>query len=452
MDKVISSIQSVDPNSEKELRTLKGILLKADEVLFKNLPHLDEALAILDPSAHTMGWIAILAIKAAVPNIDAGKFVNQVRIFIPQASTVQVRLLPAKFYRICQRYAEIHQEQGVAIAAIKPLRLALTKLRPNSECLTPLHAEFLQLCLLAKDYRAALPILADEPISIANPDSYNFKPREMLRYFYYGGMVYAGVKQWGKAVEFFRHGFTAPAVVLSAIMVECYKKYVLVSLLHQGTVKPVPKYTSSIVQRHLKGTCPAYQEFVNAYGTNSTDEVHKIATQHHEIFLKDNNFGLIKQCIQALYRSNIKRHTQTYFTLSLAQIAESVKLATPKDAEKAVVRMIEEGQIFATINQKDGMVSFLENPEQYNDNRLLNAIDAQIRRTIELSTKLRLLDREISSSPSYIQKTTMHERGGRWDMDDFDLAGGPPGGGMRGPGGKGRKAGKSGKKGLKLAN
>lgn len=69
-------------------------------------------------------------------------------------------------------------------------------------------------------------------------------------------------------------------------MVETYKKYVLVSLLHSGQVKPMPKNTASVVQRHLKTLCPQYQEFANAFSTNSTDEVHKVATQHAETFTK----------------------------------------------------------------------------------------------------------------------------------------------------------------------
>ncbi len=69
-------------------------------------------------------------------------------------------------------------------------------------------------------------------------------------------------------------------------MAECYKKYVLVSLLHLGAVKPAPKYTSSIVQRNLKGLCPQYQDFANAYASNNTDELHKVATQHAEVFTK----------------------------------------------------------------------------------------------------------------------------------------------------------------------
>jgi len=178
--------------------------------------------------------------------------------------------------------------------------------------------------------------------------------------------------------------------------VECYKKYLLVCLLYNGQVQAVPKYTSSIVQRHLKSTCPQYQEFVNAYGTNSTDEVHKVAQEHSEAFQKDGNFGLIKQCIQALYRSNIKRHTRTYLTLSLDQIAQTVKLPSAKQAENFVLKMIESGEIYATISQKDGMVSFHEDPEEYDDNRMLNHLDAQIKASIGLALKLRNVDQEIA--------------------------------------------------------
>jgi COP9 signalosome complex subunit 3 len=455
MDKLITSIQTTDVNSEKELKALKSILQKSEEVLFKNLPHLDDALSILDPKIHTLGWMYILAVKSVVASVDPARFAVQVRTLIPVANTTQVRLAPSKFARLCQRFAEIHQEQKTPLASIKLLKIAITKLRPNSESLTPLHADFLQMCLLAKDFRAALPVLGDEVLALAHPENYNLKARDVLRFFYYGGMIYTGVKDFGKALEFFKMGFTVPAIVVSAVMVESYKKYVLVSLLYQGSLKPVPKYTSSVVQRHLKGLCPQYQDFANAYATNSTDEVHKVATQHAEVFTKDSNFGLVKQCIQDLYRRNIKRHTQTFLTLSLSQIAESVKLASPKDAEKAILRMIEEGQIFASINQKDGMVSFNDNPEGYGDNRMLNHLDQQIKRTIELAHKLRTVDRDIASSPVFIQKTTMGDRGRGWndfDMGDLDM-GGP---GMRGPAGMGRnkgtdRKGKT-KKGLKIAN
>ena len=39
---------------------------------------------------------------------------------------------------------------------------------------------------------------------------------------------------------------------------------------------------------------------------------------------------------------------------------------------------IEDGEIYASINQKDGMVSFHSNPEKYNDPRMLKRLDEQV--------------------------------------------------------------------------
>eukprot|EP01087_Luapelamoeba_hula_P013705 TRINITY_DN392_c0_g1_i1.p1 TRINITY_DN392_c0_g1~~TRINITY_DN392_c0_g1_i1.p1 ORF type:complete len:450 (-),score=80.74 TRINITY_DN392_c0_g1_i1:103-1452(-) len=446
MDKLLVSIQTCDIQNEKELKSLRSTLNKSEEVLFKNLLHFDEILLRLETKKCTLAWIYILYTKAVLPSLDVAIFANQVSALIESGHIQQIRLAPIKFVTVVRRYMEILLDQGAALRAVRPLRQAIFKLRPNTESLTPLHADFLQVCLLAKDYRGALPILNEEVTTLADPDAYGFKPRDLLRFYYYSAMVHIGLKEFAKAIEALRQGLATPAVVLSTIMVESYKKYVLVSLLHQGTVNPLPKYTSPTVQRHLKSTCPVYQDFANAYGTNSTDEVHKVAAEHAEVFQKDNNFGLVKQCIQALYRSNIKRHTKTYLTLSLDQIAQSVKLANAKEAERFVLKMIESGEIYATINQKDGMVSFSDNPEQYNDSNMLNQLDAQIKSSISIAQKLREMDKDIAASTLYLQKTIAPgERHGRWDMEEFEMGGGPPGFQRTGAAGlvgrKGRKAG-----------
>ncbi len=60
MDKLITSIQATDINNEKDLRALKSTLQKSEELLLKNLQSLDDALSILDPQIHTLGWLYIL--------------------------------------------------------------------------------------------------------------------------------------------------------------------------------------------------------------------------------------------------------------------------------------------------------------------------------------------------------------------------------------------------------
>jgi len=277
----------------------------------------------------------------------------------------------------------------------------------------------MQSVLLAKCYKSAISIL-EEYILEVDSTNLNVSAKDYLSYFYYAGMVCIGLKKFNKALEMFKLALTIPAVVMSLIMVETYKKYILVSLLVHGNVEPLPKYASSIVNR-MKGWLVPYQEFATAFSTNSTEDLHKCGQAHSEVFNKDRNFGLIKQCIQSLYRRNIQRLTQTYITLSLSDIAENCALPSAKSAETSILRMIEDGEIFATISQKDGMVSFEENPEHYDTNTTMSHLDFNIRHTIALVNKAKHIDEEYATSQEYIQRTLVHERPPRFEMDDYGM-------------------------------
>lgn len=421
----MTAIQSsVTPADLKQLKTL---LSKEETILLKNLPVLDEVLNILDPAAHSLGWTYILCAKLT-SKIDPNKFITQSQKFLVNCVAAQIRLSPNKFSFVCRKFAEVCIETGQAMRAIKPLRGAIAKLKPSPDSLTSVHADLVQVCLLSKCYNAALPILEEEILDV-NPDVTAVTARDFLLYFYYGGMIYTGLKQLGKALIFYRNAITAPAVAMSSIMVEAYKKYILLSLLVNGKMSALPRHTSSILQRHHKTGFPQYNEFATVFGNGNTDELHKVAQAHSEVFQKDRNFGIVKQCIQSLYRKNIQQHTQTYITFSLQDIATSVKLPSAQEAEKQVLSMIEDGEIFATINQKDGMVAFHEDPEQYDTTSTLIRLDSQIQKAIELGKKVKSMDETIACSQNYLQKTSMYERGGgRWsEIDDFEGAERPPG-------------------------
>ena len=51
------------------------------------------------------------------------------------------------------------------------------------------------------------------------------------------------MRRYADALELFLYGLTAPTMVLNAITMCSYKKYILVSLLHTGTPpqKPLPQ-------------------------------------------------------------------------------------------------------------------------------------------------------------------------------------------------------------------
>ena len=45
---------------------------------------------------------------------------------------------------------------------------------------------------------------------------------------------------------------TTPSMAVSHIMLEAYKKFIVVSLIHHGKVTVLPKYTSQVVSRFIK--------------------------------------------------------------------------------------------------------------------------------------------------------------------------------------------------------
>lgn len=86
-------------------------------------------------------------------------------------------------------------------------------------------------------------------------------------------------------------------------------------------------------------------------------------------------------------------------------MANRVQLSSPKEAEQYILNMIEDGDIYASINQRDGMVSFHQNPEKYNNPKMLKKLDSEMRLFQHLDEKLQHMDRELATNPQYVQKT-----------------------------------------------
>ena len=73
--------------------------------------------------------------------------------------------------------------------------------------------------------------------------------KSLLLYFYYGGMVCTAVKKYREAIYFFEAAVQVPATTLSHIMLEAYKKLILVSLIQNGEIPQPHKTSNQIVNR-----------------------------------------------------------------------------------------------------------------------------------------------------------------------------------------------------------
>jgi COP9 signalosome complex subunit 3 len=304
------------------------------------------------------------------------------------------------YFELCHQFtnALVKNKQHI-IQGVQVLCLAVDKIRLRETQLTPVHADLCQLCLAAKVFNPALRFLDVDVTAIASTDDQNHDAKYFLLYYYYGGMVYAAMKNYDRALYFFEVAISTPAVAMSHIMLEAYKKYILVSLILHGKVLPIPKFSSQVITRFMKPLSHAYVDLSNAYATSSSDEVRNVINKHRDQFTRDNNMGLVKLVISSLYKKNIQRLTKTFLTLSLADVASRVQLSGPAEAEKYILNMIKSGEIFASINQKDGMVVFKDDPQQYDSPEMFDKMQAEIARVMELNKQLVKMEEEIMLNP-----------------------------------------------------
>ncbi|XP_073144959.1 COP9 signalosome complex subunit 3 [Henckelia pumila] len=413
VESVVAQILGLSGDNN-ELTQLSSFLKQSEELLHTESSRLAPLLNELDPSIHSLGYLYILDACTSVPvsKEQVNEIVLSISRFINVCAAEQIRMAPDKFISICKRFKDQVMLLQDPMRGVAPMLKALRKLQSSSEHLTTLHPDYLLLCLLSKFYKSGLSVLYDDIFEVE-------QPRDLLLYCYYGGIICIGQKQFLKALELLHNVVTAPMSIISAIAVEAYKKYILVSLVHLGQFSTsFPKYTSSAAQRNLKNFSQPYLELVSSYSTGKISELETFVQANKDKFECDKNLGLVKQVVSSMYKRNIQRLTQTYLTLSLQDIANTVQLNSPKEAEMHVLQMIQDGEIYATINQKDGMVRFLEDPEQYRTCEMIDRIDSSIRRAMTLSKKLTTMNELMSCDLSYLGKVGKEQK--RFDFDDFD--------------------------------
>jgi COP9 signalosome complex subunit 3 len=145
----------------------------------------------------------------------------------------------------------------------------MVRLDPTTGTFTTAHLSFVRLCVETRSYAAAAPILdnyihtlpAKIPNSVREGLEYSVPCADVVssgdyihqssghsekvsladvqEYYVLGAMAYLGLRQFKKAQQFLEHVLVVPtANVANGLMLEAYKKYVLVSCLVDGEVGP----------------------------------------------------------------------------------------------------------------------------------------------------------------------------------------------------------------------
>ncbi|KAH9974716.1 hypothetical protein BGW80DRAFT_1302245 [Lactifluus volemus] len=210
----------------------------------------------------------------------------------------------------------------------------------------------------------------------------------------YGGMGYGGLGYGmippGPGGKYGNIGSSDPSV----FQIEAAKKLLLVQLILHGKTLPLPKYTHPAVS--LKGN--AYTTLAQVYP--NIEQVHVVATKEQAAFAVDDNIGLLRLVVERAPRWAIRKLTETYLTLSLAEIGRAAGIEDVEEVRRIVLSMIETGEIEASIDAH-GSVTFADEEPPVASKA---EIDRALRVAQEQEQVLRKLEREIARNKEYLQK------------------------------------------------
>jgi COP9 signalosome complex subunit 3 len=282
----------------------------------------------------------------------------------------------------------------------------------------------------------------DSSLVFLNPDhgiTQKLSSRDYLEYYLYGAMIYMGLKQWAKAMSFLAIVLLAPTATLtSTIMVEAYKKWVLVGLLMDGKAPSLPKGGNKNAIRNIRALARPYDCLAEAFVSGSMGRLKGELEEGQSFWLSDCNFGLVIQVYDAFRKFSILRLGNIYAALPLTEVARRTSPDPADLVETAsyIATLIASSELRATLAQSQdpavpSTLRFLLSPSGPPTETDLHR-DLQVHKT-ELENVLKHLqdsDHRLEISKDYIEKLRLMKKqkeqqakegaSGGQAMDDFD--------------------------------
>ncbi|KAI9348751.1 hypothetical protein DFJ73DRAFT_834797 [Zopfochytrium polystomum] len=384
---LLDTILACGDAAERINKTLVPILRTANTAALTYVPSPEkDPLAILDPGSYTLSYLFILVARLRSEDrvAELSVLLQRTLAFAKSMNFSQAWIAPDQMRMLANILSLISERLGQPAMPILPL---------------------FHMILRNPSLSSGVDITAIEK------SGFGLIYQDFLLYHYYGGIAYIGLKDFSRALDFFHLVISAPtANAVSLIQIEAYRKSIFVSLLVHGVVAPLPKYTNNNVAKTAQNTSKPFTDFANAFQSGDFDKLQIEIVKHQDILERTKNMGLARQCFYRLARRKILNLNQTYITLPLSDIAREVLIfgSNPDDVEREVLRLIEDGEVLATISHEaGGMVSFQDSSERYDTAATMISLDEDMRLSMELSKRINRVDNQVHLSRDYLSKSTM---------------------------------------------
>jgi len=239
------------------------------------------------------------------------------------------------------------------------------------------------------------------------------KPFDVLEYFYLSSVAFIGLRRWEEALAALEHVITYPARdgAVSKLMVEAYKKWVLVGVLLEGKALPLPKTVTSKSAKDFHAIGKPYDAVAQIFETGSAFRLKAECDHGHGVWLQDHNTGLILNILNAYQRFQILNLGATYLTISIVEILTATQSAEtgarfsgPQEMENLIQDMIQEGSLKAEISIVQGQpyLTFNTFGLALSEKEMRSQFAAAAERVDFVTQTIRQTDRMLTHEKEYI--------------------------------------------------
>ncbi|KAI1150692.1 cop9 subunit [Nemania diffusa] len=354
-----------------------------------------ELFNLVDPAVNSLSYLAILH-AVMFPSFAS----NLPQIFILEQITTFMMSFDG---RQC-RYAGsllLDLMDAVGSGRILPPRVAVNclarsilTLDASGTMLTSSHLPLVKLAYNTNNMEPALHVIEKEIVffpgmsnhetaqylcdTTLSPPSYisrntgltaRLKSATVLEYDLMCGMIYSVRREWEKAREAFGRvvSFPTKETGCSKIMIEAFKKWVLVSLLSEGNLPTTsPPHVSAPTTRIFGTLCRPYVDLAMAFETNNAQQLKSDVEKHTQVWSDDGNIGLVEEVIASYQKWRVLSLQDIYTEISIPEIRQQTKsaetgeiLKTDEDVEALIQNMIIDGMLKGVIEKNDDGTNFL---------------------------------------------------------------------------------------------
>ncbi|KAL5332629.1 hypothetical protein BJX70DRAFT_392851 [Aspergillus crustosus] len=403
-----SAANVTDEEYDRQLRDL--IVYLKEPGVIQSGADINENLDAIDPSIHSLSFLHLLRYQIRqvqkrtrrdIPDdlLPGGILWKHAVRFLRSFDPVQVRYAGHEWRQLIELMASAAQDSSKArrdqiprtalaeelilcvkqIIAFKVIRESLNRLN-SSRVFTSVHLVLVKLALLTSSYTYALPIV-DELISHFPTDtehvarekflcsehessavllteasgfSTKLSYRDHLLFFLYSAMLYMALKRWDEASHCLCAVISSPTTnSVSKIMVEAYKKLLLVNLLGHGKLLPAPKLVAAQVTRLYQALARPYISIAEAFETGDLEKLRTEINLGQSTWRADKNTGLVLQLFEAYDRFVVMKLGKTFSAVTVQNVLRRASFCTkgPLVIEEFVSTLVMSKGLRATLSQ-----------------------------------------------------------------------------------------------------